>query len=343
MKTLIAKYSTYLSKHSVFVALFILTLLIPSQIEAIEISTSVQNAYDVAGKVIITFEITYNPNITEIDYVKSDVSKYHVPDFKRYSFLKSDFEKKIFGEKKLHKPEIITNDEIVYKKKKKDENISERISYTFQVFEIEDVYILPMSIYYKKGNRIFEYKTPTITIFIKDLVNKSIDKDKISLKGIKSQFKMNTQNTMLILLISAGGLIVLAFGLIVLILIYKKRKNALENDKTTVRKTLDKLYDLQSSLLLSEGKIKEFYIRLSDIIRHFLAEQLELDIMENPTTEVKIMLSAKVFDEKHYSNLVYLLEQCDFVKYATYIPDKANIENDLLKSFEVVYAFEAHY
>lgn len=328
--------------HSITIivmCLFMGVLAMPSLVQALEVKTSVRNAYDVAGKVIISFEIAYDPSIVEIDYMKSSISKYKVPDLTSHSVFKSEYENKLFGETQLRIPDIDVSNNIIYNKNKKHNTIIERISYELQIFEIEDVYILPMSIFYRKSNRTYEYKTPTITIFVKDLAYRE-DNSKINLKGLKSPFTMKNENTIFIVVISISILLLLGISATILIVLYRKRKSAGKNDKTPVRATIDKLYDLQSSLLLKDGKVKQFYIYLSEIIRHFLAVQLDLDIMENPTEKIKQMLSGKIFNETHYSKIVYLLEQCDLVKYATYIPDKANIENDLLKAFDVVYSFE---
>ena len=84
------------------------------------------------------------------------------------------------------------------------------------------------------------------------------------------------------------------------------------------------LEELRKENLPGGGKIKEFYTRLSAIIRHYLEDQLNIRAPEMTTEEFLIFLKQSMaLSEEQKNALKNFLDCCDMVKFAKY---SSNIE-----------------
>ena len=85
---------------------------------------------------------------------------------------------------------------------------------------------------------------------------------------------------------------------------------------------------LKEEELWQKGKIKEYYTRLSEILRQYLDNRYGINSMELTTKETLAALKAAGFKQDiNYSNLEKLLEGSDLVKFAKHQPDSE--EHDL--------------
>ena len=88
--------------------------------------------------------------------------------------------------------------------------------------------------------------------------------------------------------------------------------------------------------LVKAGKIKEFYERLSDILRHYIEHRFNLRAPERTTEEFLAELpSAGVLAQSEQERLGEFLRHCDLVKFAKYAPTAEQIQKtfDLVKDF----------
>lgn len=110
----------------------------------------------------------------------------------------------------------------------------------------------------------------------------------------------------------------------------KKRKPTQEEiirsipPKEYALKQLDELTALN---LIEKGYIKEYYDKLSDIIRFYISRTYNVDSMEKTTSEIYLMLKNKIPAEYNRELKNYLLN-CDFVKFAKLIPADEEIKKD---------------
>lgn len=79
---------------------------------------------------------------------------------------------------------------------------------------------------------------------------------------------------------------------------------------------LEELERLESSRLLAEGKVKEFHIRVSEIIRRYVEARFRVPALEMTTWEVLGGLHAAGVDSDLRDDLRRFLDQCDLVKFA---------------------------
>jgi hypothetical protein len=98
----------------------------------------------------------------------------------------------------------------------------------------------------------------------------------------------------------------------------------------------DRLRALIKQDLVKAGKIKEFYERISDILRHYIEDRFNLRAPERTTEEFLVELTyANVLARPEQDRLGKFLQHCDLVKFARYNPTTEQIQKtfDLVKDF----------
>jgi hypothetical protein len=98
----------------------------------------------------------------------------------------------------------------------------------------------------------------------------------------------------------------------------------------------EELERIKMSGLVAEGKVKEYYFRLSSCIRHYLERRFSLRAPEMTLEEFfEAVGVSDVLDESHKKLLKDFLASCDMVKFAKYSPDRQEIESsyDFAKRF----------
>lgn len=189
-------------------------------------------------------------------------------------------------------------------------------------------YTIPdSSIKYKSKNakEWNSIQTKEIHIEVKSILEKEANADDI--RDIKSPVNFPVKLGpyiiigIIVLLISAGVLV---------IFVLKKRKVSKERVyKIPAHEAAYKrLQELQNDNLPGQGKAKEYYIRLSDIVRHYLEDRFALKAPEMTTEEFLLMLKvSKTLSYEHKDLLQGFLSHCDMVKFAKYGPSGQEIDS----------------
>jgi hypothetical protein len=98
----------------------------------------------------------------------------------------------------------------------------------------------------------------------------------------------------------------------------------------------ERLRALVKEDLVSAGRIKEFYERISDILRHYIEHRFSLRAPERTTEEFLLELTnTEVLSESDKERLGEFLQHCDLVKFAKHEPTTEQIQRtfDLVKDF----------
>jgi len=98
----------------------------------------------------------------------------------------------------------------------------------------------------------------------------------------------------------------------------------------------ERLRALVKQDLLKAGKMKEFYERISDILRHYIEHRFNLKAPERTTEEfLAELIPASVLAKPDQQRLGEFLQHCDLVKFAKYTPTTEQIQKtfDLVKDF----------
>jgi len=97
-----------------------------------------------------------------------------------------------------------------------------------------------------------------------------------------------------------------------------------------------RLHALIKEDLINAGKIKQFYERITDILRHYIEHRFALRAPERTTEEFLIELQyTDVLGESDKKSIGEFLQHCDLVKFARHAPTTDQIQKtfDLVKNF----------
>jgi hypothetical protein len=152
-----------------------------------------------------------------------------------------------------------------------------------------------------------------------------------SIKDIKPPINTPLNFAELLPFIGIGfGAIILAGLIIYLYLRFRKKKPLFTKQPQDLPAHLiafAELDRLKNDKLWEKGKVKEFYIRLSDIIRRYLENRYTFRAMESVTDEILLDFRKVNQEDDVKEMLTGILQTSDMVKFAKWDPQPA--ENQL--------------
>jgi len=98
----------------------------------------------------------------------------------------------------------------------------------------------------------------------------------------------------------------------------------------------ERLRALVGAELVEQGRVKEFYERISDILRHYIEDRFGLRAPERTTEEfLSEIAGTDVLSGREKERLGRFLAHCDLVKFARFEPTNQQIQEsfDLVKTF----------
>lgn len=182
--------------------------------------------------------------------------------------------------------------------------------------------------------------------------NVAVDTLKQPLYTIKPPLKIEKTHTHLWYIL--GGVFLLLLLVALLVYLFFFRKKALSEDEKIAalppfNRALFLLEKLQKSRYLLESKHKEYYTELTDIVRHYLEEELKISATEYTSEELVERIEFLSSEKKlHISEEVIkdfrsVLRKADLVKFAKSQPedneaetDRKVIENVVVKTQEAI-------
>lgn len=206
---------------------------------------------------------------------------------------------------------------------------------TLTAFRVGEFIIPPVAI---------EYRTPageggTISAQAIYLTVKSVaeGKPQQDIRGLKSVAKISRK--WIGFLIVAGIFILIALAAW---LIFRKIKSgALSRMVSGPPMTAEQraLYDLNTlfdSDLLRRGKVKEYYLRLSEILRIYFESRFQVLAVESTTDEILALLRTKEIDAPLREKIAEVLQAADLAKFAKWVPQPVEIVQMNKKSKEII-------
>ncbi len=211
--------------------------------------------------------------------------------------------------------------------------------YIISTYDIGEYEIPPVTVHYSLPNDTLwkELTTESIKITVESLK----PSEEGDIRDIKQPLEILKDWWLTIRFIIAGLIIVL-IGILIFIL-YKRRKagKALipRREKPKLPPhiiALDELKKLMEDGLLKKGEIKQYYIRLSEIIRNYIEDRFFIIALEMTTFQlIGIMKDNQIEDE-----VVQLVERflmnCDMVKFAKYIPRKKEHKSTTELAYKII-------
>lgn len=136
-----------------------------------------------------------------------------------------------------------------------------------------------------------------------------------------------------------GLMLMVGLGAVAYWFLKKRQKEKIEEEiyKTPIEKATTLLNNLEKKELWQHGEVKEYYSELTNIVRNYIEEAIEIPAMESTTSELieglkvasqkkKMKLSKETID-----NLFVVLKQADLVKFAKSKPMDFEITEDRKK------------
>lgn len=261
----------------------------------------------------------------------------------------------------ISKTKILIGDQFVYSFMLPIENFSEQSIYIpNQIEDSLEIISSKIDTIEKKGKKYlnFTFRLTSFVVGKHQILNKNgrsfgfevvpfpIDTTKIEIKDIKPNqkepFKISEIMPIIIWVLIGIVLIIASyFG----IKIWKKYRKT--NIKELFIKPKQKLpahviainsfEELRLKRLYENGKVKEYFSEISDILRQYLDNRYNIRALEMTTDEIFMEIKEKaIINDESFSLLEYILKYSDLVKFAKYIPDSFVSNKCLKDSFEFV-------
>ncbi|MFN8007969.1 MAG: hypothetical protein U0V70_13275 [Terriglobia bacterium] len=163
------------------------------------------------------------------------------------------------------------------------------------------------------------------------------------LKDIKAQARIAGNYRSLLFFLTALA----AAGLLLyrLVRFLRKRRSTSEvvipDPRTPEQFARDAIQALLQRKLVEKGLLKEFYLELSEIVKRYLGQKLNILSLERTTEEFAGDLRETPLPLTIYQMIHAFLGECDLVKFAKYHPSPEEIEKVLQQAFRVIESTEA--
>ncbi|HDQ00230.1 MAG TPA: hypothetical protein ENN22_13760 [bacterium] len=222
---------------------------------------------------------------------------------------------------------------------KKGGKIIRRREYTISTYDVGDYQIPPVTVrYVAAGDSIYkELSTENIKITVQSLK----PSEEGDIRDIKPPLVMERDWWRTIRFALAG-----LIGVAILILVYIYLKRRREGKALIPRReklkppphqvALVALEKLVQEKLLEHGEIKQYYIRISEIIRCYIEDRFFINALEMTTGQLIGALQDAELEKQTIDMVESFLMQCDLVKFAKYIPTAAENQQTTDLAFEIV-------
>ena len=211
---------------------------------------------------------------------------------------------------------------------KEEGRITRELGYVLETYKTGSYIIPAFDIKYKEKlkNEVMVAKTPEIFIEVAT----TLDADASDVRDITPPVALHKSYFRLYIIIAIvfGVLALTAF---ILHYIYNRKNRETESIPEPLSAhqiAYNELESLRAMDLISKGQIKEYYYRLSNIVRHYIENRFKLMAPERTTEEflAEMIVTGKLAED-HKTLVGDFLEHCDMVKFAAYGPDSREIEN----------------
>jgi len=218
-----------------------------------------------------------------------------------------------------------------------ENQIIRTIDYTIAAYEVGSYHIPPVEIQYKT----IEGEQKKISAEGIDIKVKAVaPEDAAEIKDIKGPleikrswspyrkiFLWSTLALILMLLIGGG-------------IRYYRKKKIFQDREPELRRPAHEIACEELKIIwdtfLENNLIKEFYLRLSEIIRHYFSRRYQINALEATTEELIWELKNQPLHWKHKSLISNFLGDCDLVKFAKYIPKMTETEKTYQLALQII-------
>ncbi len=193
----------------------------------------------------------------------------------------------------------------------------------------------PFNIKVMEDGKEREIETPELTLTIKEgeKLGEGLADDELELMAVRSPWQKGW------ILWSAGGVVALAIASLLVWRLRRREKAVAEVRKSPLETALAALEQLEKDDLVAKGELKEYYGRVSSILREYVEGRYGLQAPERTTEEFMedLRRDSGTLTKDQKSLLEKFLMHCDLVKFAKFEPsaDEVRATFESCKEFVV--------
>lgn len=224
---------------------------------------------------------------------------------------------------------------------KKKGRLTKTITYLIAVYEVGTFSIPPLTVSYRQAlGEKAELTSKPIQITVKA----TAPEDAAEIKDIKAPLEPKRNWKPYLRILFWLGMVILVILLIMVACwYYRKRKSEpLPEEMKDLRPAHEIAYEeLRAIAALpddddEDGHLKEWYLRLSEIMRGYFSRRYQINALEATTEELLKELKNQPVQWQQRSTIMQFLNNCDLVKFAKFIPLKLEIERTYQEAFTIV-------
>lgn len=99
---------------------------------------------------------------------------------------------------------------------------------------------------------------------------------------------------------------------------------------------LSELTKIKNKKLSQQGRVKDFYVEITDVLRRYLEEEFQLGALEMTSSEILSKLRSEKFDSEIIESVSFVLSNADLAKFAKSTPSDVDNEKCMELSFSIV-------
>ena len=193
----------------------------------------------------------------------------------------------------------------------------------------------PFNIKVMEDGKEREIETPELTLTIKEgeKLGEGLAEDELELMAVRSPWQKGW------ILWSAGGVVALVIASLLVWRLRRREKAVAEVRKSPLETALAALEQLEKDDLVAKGELKEYYGRVSSILREYVEGRYGLQAPERTTEEFMedLRRDSGTLSNEQKSLLEKFLMHCDLVKFAKFEPsaDEVRATFESCKEFVV--------
>jgi hypothetical protein len=198
--------------------------------------------------------------------------------------------------------------------------------YTLVTFEAGDKLIHGPAVQYRlSGSDLQSVDTPDALVIVESVL--PADASKAEVRDIKPPVAAPRDYRPL-WLAGAALVLVVGAGFGLYRLLNRRRAVGVKAPRPAHEVALEALARLRASRLLEEGRHKDYYVRLSAIVRHYLEDRFGLRAPEMTTEEfLQVAQQSPRLPRDQRTSLGRFLSEADLVKFARHVPEREDGEH----------------
>ena len=214
-------------------------------------------------------------------------------------------------------------------------------TYVLTCFDEGNYSVPAFTVMYAKPGSNSLYPAKTNSFVLKVSTIEKLDEDIRDIKDILDE-PMTFMDYLPYIIIA----VILLIVLIILFIYFRKFRKTEQKDEGRPQREEPKipahilaiaaLDKLESEELWQKGQVKDYHIRLTEIVRTYIERRYTIIALEMTTDEIIDDLRKFIKDEELIKKLYELLALADLSKFAKFNPQKAENENSLAVSYEFI-------